>query len=323
MKKIKILLTVVLSCITLISCTPDKLNDEEQPIVVIKPTADLFKPAIVNIKASNTTGKSTAVTKRLVKAITFEPTNLKPLYNTKYTAQEYRSLPTDNVYDVTEEALNLDTNKYDERTYAYSASGNLESITINNIAYPGYNGTIAYAPITFEYLESGARVQITKYQNAGSVLIYEYNTIGQIINAKEVGGNLKYTFEYDENNNISSKYFYSTNAFGVAKPQIRYNYIYYANNTYTKNWIDVASDGSENQTSSVTYTYNKDVSGVYNNEAIYKTLNDNEAGQPFLHIISNTANYTPKYFYDADGYLIKYDKVGQSKASDITIFIYE
>lgn len=46
-------------------------------------------------------------------------------------------------------------------------------------------------------------------------------------------------------------------------------------------------------------------------------------GLPYIHLVSSTSGQKPKYFYDADGYLMKYDAVGQSNASDITLFIYE
>jgi hypothetical protein len=54
--------------------------------------------------------------------------------------------------------------------------------------HTGYNGTAAYAPPCFKYLESGARGTNNKISNAGSVLTYEYNSIGQIIKVNEVSG---------------------------------------------------------------------------------------------------------------------------------------
>jgi len=333
MKNILRFLVIALFCINFTSCSNDDTDETIPPVVVVPPSVPpattVLKPAVVNIVSNGSAGKSknsksTAVTKRLVKAITFRSTSAFDYkYKTKFTAEEYKALPNDNVYDPTEELLNLDTKKYDERIYTYNASGNLDKITIDNIAYPGNNGTVAYSPIIFNYLESGARVQVTRYQDKGAVLLYEYNTIGQVIKARDVDGTLRYTFEYDENNNIISKFLYTLGTDGNPKPQMHYTYAYYANSTYTKNWIEILPDGSSKINSTITYTYNKNVSGVYNNEPIYKILMDNEEGLAYLHIMHNTNGASPKYFYDVDGYLIKYDKNGLNDANDITLFIYE
>ncbi|WP_367752483.1 hypothetical protein [Flavobacterium sp. WC2430] len=337
MKNIFYFLVTALCCISLVSCS----NDEPAilpPLVIVPPTvppvviappvavipvSSLMKPAVVNIKGQSSTGRI-AATKRLVKTITFTFQSWSDSnYKTKFTDAEYKALPTDNLYDPTEEALNVETKKFDERTYSYNSSGNLEQITINNIANPGYNNTPAYAPIIFSYLETGARVQITRYQDAGAVLVYEYNSIGQIIKARDLYGALKYTFEYDEANNIISKYLYYTSPDGNPKPQMHYTYSYFPNNTYIKNWISVDADGVEKTTSSVTYSYNKNIAGVYNNEAVYKVLMDNQEGLSYLHITTNSNGSNPKYFYDADGYLMKYDRHGLNNAMDITLFRYE
>jgi hypothetical protein len=334
MRSIFKFLVIVLCCINFTSCSNDDNVGTDEPVVVVPPPVPpknvVLKPAIVNIANSNSTGKSKtskglAVTKRLVKTITFtSSTAFDYKYKTNLSLDAYKALPNDNLYDPTEEILNVDTKRFDERTYTYNASGNLAQITINNIAYPGNNNnTLAYSPILFNYLESGARVEITKYQDKGAVLEYEYNTIGQVIKARDLYGVLKYTFEYDENNNISSKYYYTTDASGTPRPQYHYTYFYYSNSTYTKNWIGVDANGVEKLNASITYTYNKNLSGVYNNEPIYKILMDNEEGLAYLHVISNTNGSNPKYFYDADGYLIKYDKHGLNDANDITLFIYE
>ena len=325
MKNIIYFLVTALYCISLVSCSNDE--PETSPVVIvpplIAPPTAVFKPAVVNIANKSTTGRI-AATKRLVKTIRFTSTSVFDYkYKTKFTDAEYKALPTDNLYDPTEEALNVNTKKYDERAYTYNASNNLEKITINNLAFPSDNSSPAYAPIIFTYLESGARTQVTRYQDAGAVLLYEYNSIGQIIKAKEVNGTLRYTFEYDENNNISNKYYYTNDAVGNPRPQYRYTYVYYSNSTYIKNWIEVNADGTEKVNGTVTYTYNKNLTGVYNNEPIYKVLMDNIEGLAYLHIISNTNGSYPKYFYDADGYLIKYDKNGYNDAMDITLFKYE
>lgn len=326
MKKI----TVLILLFVLVSCSSENKSgtDLSVPNTTI-PSQIIKKPAVVNIANKNLTGKgirskTNATKKRLIKTITFtSSTVFDKTYKTKLSITEYLALPTDNIYDPTEELLNLNTKVYDERTYTYNTSNQLEKITINNVAFPGYNGTLAYSPIIFEYLQTGASVQITKYQDKGAVLIYEYNSIGQIIKAKELDGTLRYTFEYDDNNNILSKYLYMTSSSSMSKPIMHYTYSYYPNNTYVKNWLEVNPDGSEKKTSSVTYNYDKNIAGVYNNEPIYKVLMDNEQGLAYLHITSNTSGWKPKYFYDLDGYLIKYDKAGQSNADDITLFIYE
>ena len=325
--------------ISLVSCSsennpidptsPTNPTSPTSPTNPTNPTQVIKKPAVVNITDKNLTGKgvtskTTAVRKRLIKTITYTSSTIfDKKYQTKLSEAEYLALPTDNLYDPTEESLNVNTKVYDERTYTYNSSNNLEKITINNIAYPDYNGTLAYSPIVFEYFESGAKVQITKYQDKGAVLRYEYNSIGQIINAKDLDGTLRYTFEYDENNNVISKYLYMSSGVSEVKPHMHYTYIYYPNSTYVKNWIEVNPDGTENKTSSVTYNYDKNIAGVYNNEPVYKVLMDNEQGLAYLHITSNTAGWKPKYFYDSDGYLIKYDSAGQSNANEITLFVYE
>lgn len=322
--------------ISLVSCSsennpidPTSPTNPTSPTSPTNPIQVIKKPAVINITDKNltakgVTSKTTTIRKRLVKTITYtSSTVFDKKYQTKLSEAEYLALPTDNLYDPTEESLNVNTKIYDERTYTYNSSNNLEKITINNIAYPDYNGTLAYSPIVFEYFESGAKVQITKYQDKGAVLRYEYNSIGQIINAKDLDGKLRYTFEYDENNNVISKYLYMSSGVSGVKPHMHYTYVYYPNSTYVKNWIEVNPDGTENKTSSVTYNYDKNIAGVYNNEPVYKVLMDNEQGLSYLHITSNTAGWKPKYFYDSDGYLIKYDSAGQSNANEITLFVYE
>lgn len=328
MKTLKLLplITVSLSLMfTTLSCTNDDI-ETKKPIdsIGVTPPKTMFKPAVVNLKNSNTTGKSTVLTKKLVKTISYYQTSVfDKTYKTMYTAEEYAALPTDNLYDVREDSLNVSTNKYDERAYTYNSSNLLEKITINNIAYPEYNSRPAYAPIIFEYTTDGSKMKIMKYQNSGIILDYVYNSLGQIIAANELNGTPKYTFEYDEHDNISSQYFYYTDPNGITKPQMHHTYAYYPNNTYVKTWFAVNPDNTETKSAEVTYTYDKNVAGVYNNEAVYKVLFDNATGLPYLHIISNTVGSNPKYFYDAEGYLIKFDKHGKNMATDITRYFYE
>jgi hypothetical protein len=300
------------------------------PIVVTPPTptTTIFKPAVKNIFSSPTS--RTSATKHLVKLVKFHSKSVSDTkYKIKLSQSEYIALPTDNLYDPTEEILNIDFTKpytdaistvYSVKTYTYNSSSNLEKITIDNIMYPAYNDTPGNAPIIFEYNSSGSLLQITKYQEGGIPLTYEYNSVGQIINAKDIGGGIKYTFEYDAENNIISKYLYISGT-----KHMHYTYIYLPDNSYIKNWFSVVN-GVETKDASVKYRYNKNVSGVYNNEAIYKALwdsGDSVTGLPFLHITSDDIDNNPKYFYDADGYLIKYDKAGKNDANDITLFIYE
>lgn len=308
------------------SCSPsddDPVVDTSPVVVTPKPPVVLVteaqrKSAIGNFAKSSTTSKISEVRKKLVKTITFFADNpLNQKYKIGMAFALYLQLPTDNVYDIKEDSLNLNTKRYDERIYTYNTDGNLEKITINNIAYPSNNSLESYKPIVFEYTTSGERKQITRYQSNGMVMTFEYNTIGQIIKAFDITGELKYTYSYDETGNISTKYLYEG-----GKPSMKYTYVYYPDNTYDKNWIDV-SGATEKIMSTVKYTYNRNVEGVYRNEPLYKATLDNQEGLQFLHILSNTAGYKPKYFYDADGYLIKYDKGGQNNASDITIFVYE
>jgi hypothetical protein len=338
MKKL-ILLLAFISTFFITNCSNDddviKKNDEQvtdggnvtpdpKPTTPTLVSENKRKSAIVTFLGGSKTGKLTgksagksAATKRLVKSIQYISTSpFDTKFKTRISYNDYLALPTDNLYDKEEDLLNANTQKYEERTYTYNELGNLEKITINNIAYPGYNSMEAYKPIIYEYNSDGSKKQISRYQSIGMVMNFEYNSLGQIVKAFNIYGELMYDFFYDEYGNIAMKILYL-----MGKPHMKYTYIFYPDNTYEKTWIDI--EDNERVASRVKYKFNKNVKGVYFDEALYKAISDNQEGLQYLHITENTAGYRPKYFYDSEGYLIKYDKVGKNDANDITIFIYE
>lgn len=319
MKKI---IGLIVLFMLLISCSAENEVISEKPDspkqVLVE--ASKRKSAINVFLKTNTTGKSTAEPrKKLVKSISYMAENaLNRKFKINMTMEQYYALGTDNIYDKKEDTLNLNSKVYEERTFTYNADNNLEKISINNIAYPDYNTLDSYKPIIFEYETNGTKKLVSRYQDNGMIMKFEYNAIGQIIKAFNIQDDLLYTYDYDEQGNIFSKYAYLNN-----KKIMHYTYVYYPNNTYDKNWISVDVDGTEKITSTVNYTFDRSVEGVYQNNQIYKATSDNQEGLQYLHIISNSAGYRPKYFYDADGYLIKYDKGGVNDTNDITIFKYE
>lgn len=325
-------LTITIIVLFLFSCSTNKSDEIPTPtkpnVEITQNNKENFKPAIYNIGLNTSKNKNAKILnrKKLVKTIQFDRTGIysdpNNLFKINISLTDYLALPTDNIYDPTEEFLNVGITKtFQERLYYYDNFDNLIKITIDNISNPIYNTLPVGAPILFEYNLNGIKNQITQYRDNNTIYNLVYNNNNQIIKALNVDtGNIEYTFEYDEYNNIKSKYLYSS---FNNKPQMRYTYEYYPNNTYRKNWISVDYNGVEVVTATILYTYDKNISGVYNNEPIYKILRDNQEGLQYLHIVSNSAEFRPKYFYDSDGYLKKYDSLGRNNAEDITLFFYE
>jgi hypothetical protein len=74
------------------------------------------------------------------------------------------------------------------------------------------------------------------------------------------------------------------------------------------------------------YTIDPNKPGIYNKEPYYQKDNS------YVHVILERVvnkdgkerfSSRPKYFYDADGYLMKVDLVGLNYPGDIRLFYYE
>lgn len=97
--------------ISLFSCSPDSSIDPTPPVVVIPtdpPVSSVMKPAIRNVNKSSSTSRVAAI-KRVVKSIQYAnstPTTLYKYLLNNMTTSQYLDLPTDNIYDEAEIALN-------------------------------------------------------------------------------------------------------------------------------------------------------------------------------------------------------------------------
>lgn len=356
MKSIFKFLVIVFCCINFTACSNDDIIEPTEPEVVVPPTkpevvvptaptipsSSALKPAVVYVSGGTSNSKSskTTATKRLVKTITYwANSGIDANYKTNLSTSEYTALPTDNLYDPTEEPLNITTNKFKEKIYSYDANGRLEKITTHHIEKTSSDYQNQPTIQVFSYTESGIKNQATTYQSLGTILVFEYNSSGQIISAKDLQGTLKYAFEYDANNNLSKQdaytnYTITSEVGGIqvseikALPYYRYRYYFDTSRTYRKVLLDVDQNGIEKiNTNSVSYEFEPGVSGIYSNEATSKVLSDNTFGFPYLHItkeiLNGTDNAKPKYFYDSDGYLRKFDSHGLSKSGNVTLYIYE
>jgi YD repeat-containing protein len=291
------------------------------PIITTAPVASLMKPAIKNSNSS-TKNRTSGVTKHVVSAIIFANTTVTNIYTYNLNGikkSEYLALPTDNLYDPAEEALNATSIHGFENTFVYNSSNQLVEIK---------NKSMLPTPIDmqsefFSYDGTGT-VNATKKDAYNQS--YTYNAAGLIDKKLKSDGTLDFTYEYDTQGRIISVFHYmgSNN-----QADMHYTYSYPDSNFYWKVWYAVNSlDQSEDKVDSVLYQFDPSKAGVYNKEPIYRLNNE------YLHIIELTDypkynafkaawSARPKYFYDADGYLIKYDKAGLNFSGDITVYKYE
>ena len=336
---VKKILTFLLF-VVLLSCSKDEPNpiDPTPPVVTtpptdtnpstdIKPTtpvSSLMKPAIRNIKSSSITSKSSEVRKRVVKSINFPNTTVNVVYkyNLAIDIEDYKKLPTDNLYDSREDDLNTNTIIEYSMDYLYNTDNQLTNIK------QGYVRDITRTnpeELSFQYNSDGKLTDIlTTYSFGGT---YSYNASSLIDKYLDKEGQVRFTYEYDGLGRIVNSYYYES---GQNKPAMHYTYDYPDNETYIKNWFAVSpSDGTETKTSFVLYKYDSSKPGVYNKEPYYRL--DNK----YMHIVQFTGyilyqgqfvlqqEIRPKYFYDADGYLIKYDSAGLNQTVDIIKYKYE
>lgn len=323
----KKLLLLSLMLILTLSCSPDSTNTEpviiEPPIVVIPPTNSILKPAIRNISSGSnkkTNGKTSETRKLLQKSFRLAQNRVNTNY--KYilfnlTQADYLNLPTDNVYKIEEEGLNLTTEVEFTCDYKYNALSQLSETNIMYILSPGVG------PIeTFTYTTEGLLNNITSAQGG----TYTYNSNG-LINSMldQTGSKLKFTYTYDSQGRVIDVYHYSD---GVKK-DMHYTYSYPDANTYIKTWYAINQlDQTEDNIMYLIFQYDSSKPGIYNKEPIYQIDNT------YLHEVVVTTYpkwngyqatdiYRPKYFYDVDGYLMKFDKFGMNRTSDITLFKYQ
>lgn len=154
---------------------------------------------------------------------------------------------------------------------------------------------------------------------------FTYNSVGLIDKKLKVDGSLEFTYEYDTQGRVINVFHYSSGT----QADMHYTYSYPDTNFYWKVWYAVNPlDQSEDKVDSVLYQFDPSKSGIYNKEPIYRLNNE------YLHVIQLTDypkyngfkaawSARPKYFYDAEGYLMKYDSAGLNRTVDIMTFIYE
>jgi len=265
------------------------------------PQSALLKPAVKNINKKSASGKRNETVKHLVQSIQYE----KDKYIIDQTA-DY-SL-TDNLYAVSEDALNVNTPKGDVRTYTYNELGQLIRIDIlkgpNSLGSSGIefsyeydsNGNVINNSTPYTYVNG----LITNVLVDGYSTTYTYDSSGRVIHRS--GALNASTFEYTDDEVKETRY-------------------------------DVLPAQGEVATGRVVITkYDGTKAGIYNNEPYYKiattfsTLLGQTLPNPYLHIIEQKLvdngavqkSQTYKYFYDTDGYLIKVDD-----GAYVTIYIYQ
>lgn len=331
--------------LTIISCSKDEVVPEEPVVVVpvepkpvdpvvtkpVVPKSELMKPAIRNISASaKKMAKGSVVEKRLVRSIQYAQNYAGHIYNYQLNPDvtvDYRALPSENLYDITEKALNENTERDYVLNYKYNTLGQLTNIEAGTV-YTNNGHTNPPEEFSFEYDANGALKEMKGSYAFGSS--YGYNDKGLIDKKIESDGSVSYTYEYDDLGRIKSSYSYVSTISNGRIPQMHYVYTYVDETSYVKTWYSINNeDQTETNTGYVIYTYDPSKAGVYNKEPFYRI--DNQ----YLHVVKLSSHIlyngvwqlqfesVPKYFYDADGYLIKYDSAGFNYTTDIRVFEYE
>lgn len=272
----------------------------KQPKAVM-PVSSLLMPAIKNINKKSSNGKSKVIAKHLVQSIQYEKNKYKIDFTSDFSL-------TDNLYSIREDTLNLDTPKGDVRNYLYNDLGQLVQVRVQRAS-----GSMG---------ESGIESS------------YEYDKNGNVINNKT-----PYTYE---NGLIVSvlvdgyltKYTYDAQARVVHRLGVLNSSTFeYTNDEVKETRYEVVPSLGEVANGRVVITkYDNTKAGIYNNEPFYKisTVFSSVLGQalpnPYLHIIDQKIfdnglllmGQSYKYFYDADGYLIKVDD-----GAYVTVYRYE
>jgi hypothetical protein len=313
---------------------PESVVKDPNPVVVVEkpimPPSSLMKPAIRNTNNVSLMNKAKEVVrKRVVKSF-------RRILNSEYildnmTQQEYNDLPTDNLYNAKEDSLNVVAGtKYSYKYgYNYNLSNQLADIHTDYIE----NGVVlASSSQYFEY-ETNGDVKTISANASTRDGVYHYNNDGLIDKMYDVTGNVLLSkYIYDSQGRISDSYDRSDGKI-EAFFHDHYHYEYLDDHTFIKTRYEVNPvDNVENLYIQETKQFDSTKPGIYNKEAIYKL--DNE----YLHIIfvvhfthfynrpdlpDATYSYRSKYFYDSDGYLMKFDEYGLNRPSDITIYKYE
>lgn len=341
------LVIIVLFQLTIISCSNDE-NEPEKPVVVVPeepkpevpvipevpvstiPKPELMKPSIRNISASaNKKGKRAAEQKRLIRSIKYAQnigTNIYTYHFNTDLVSDYRALPSENLYDPGEKELNVDTERDNVVVYKYNALGQLTNIEAETV-YTNNGHTNPPEEFSFEYNADGTLKKAVGSFDFGSS--YSYNDKGLIDKRIEADGSVSYTYEYDDLDRIVDSYFYVNTVSNGRIPQMHYKYLYPDETSYIKTLYEINEDKTETNRNYVIYTYDPSKAGVYNKEPYYQINNQ------YLHVVKMESHIlyngvwqlqfesVPKYFYDADGYLIKYDSAGFNYTTDITVFEYE
>ena len=337
--KIKLLkllfaLTVLLQ-FTIISCSTDESSTEPEIVVPVDPKpvdpvvtkpvlpkSEMMKPAIVNISSSKA-AKNTEEKKRIVRSTKFAQNIGANIYQYRLDrdANVYKNLPSENLFDTAEIALNKATERDYDLVYRYNSLGQLTNISTDKV-YTNNGHTNTPENFSFTYNDNGSLNEMISSYAFGSR--YTYNEKGLIEKRIENDGYISYKYIYDEQERISEAFFYIHDVL-----QMHYKYTYINETSYIKAWYSVNVDQTETLTSYVVFTFDPTKAGVYNKEPYYRL--DNQ----YLHVTKISSNILsngswqvqfeaiPKYFYDEDGYLIKYDAAGFNYTTDITVFEYE
>lgn len=331
MKKILFVLLII----TLFGCSSDESNPVEPitpttgttPPIGTTPTIPIsssMKPAIRNINSPSTTNRTSEVRKRLIKSIQFPNTTVTIVYryNLAIDIEDYKKLPTDNLYDKREDELNVGTIIESSMDYLYNTNNQLTNIK------NGYVRDITYhnpEELSFQYNLDGKLTDILSTYSFGG--IYTYNASGLIDKKIEKDGQLRFSYEYDGLGRIINSYYYES---GQKEPIMHYTYSYPDNQTYIKSWYSINPiDKTETKTAYIIYKYDPSKPGIYNKEPLYRLDNNYMHNIQLTSYILYKGNYIlhfevrPKYFYDLDGYLIKYDAAGLNFTVDIIKYKYE
>jgi len=327
--KLLFIFTILLQ-FAIVSCSSDEPSTEPEVVNPVDPVnpkpvlpkSEMMKPAIVNV-SSSTTAKNAEVRKRIVRSIKFAQNIGVNIYQYRLDRDLniYQSLPSENLFDFAEIALNTNTERDYDLVYKYNSLGQLINIDAEKV-YTNNGHTNTPESLSFTYNDNGSLNEMSSSYAFGSS--YAYNDKGLIEKRIEKDGYVSYKYMYDEQERISEVFFYSHDVL-----QVHYKYTYPDETSYIKAWYTVNADQTETLTAYQIITFDPTKAGVYNKEPYYRL--DNQ----YLHVTKISSNIfyngswqlqfeaVPKYFYDEDGYLIKYDSAGFNYTTDITIFEYE
>ncbi|WP_286971421.1 SprB repeat-containing protein [Flavobacterium sp. UBA4854] len=265
------------------------------------PESSLLRPAVKNINKNTVASKTKAVTKHLVQSIQYKKSDYKIDETSDYSL-------TDNLYSDNENTLNTNTPKGDVRNYIYNNAGQLTQIEIQKGPESMGSSGIEFS---YEYDSNGNVINnstpytyenglITKVLIDNYLTVYNYDSEQRV--TKRTGKLNASTFEYTDTEVKETRYEIIESLGEVANGRV------------------------------ILTKYDKTKAGIYNNEPYYKiaTTFSSLLGQtlpnPYLHIIEQSIvdngitqkTQSFKYFYDAEGYLIKVDD-----GEFVTIYIYQ